>query len=166
MFPHVGPRRSILSRPSGTTDCRNWSGAGFQSPGIRSLRRYGSEGERLGNRQEGSPGRFPLGRGKGRQAWVGRGVNGPPRRFATAVAVRHPSQGGDFQESRPCCSAAPPRMKMASPLGQGGTSGGFEGRKKPTPARRDRCRFAPPLRRRGFSGERCIDHSTFVLRER
>ena len=50
--------------------------------------------------------------------------------------------------------------KMASPLGQGGTSGGFEGRNQPTPALRDRVEssqdstFARPLPRRGLSKEK------------
>ena len=57
-------------------------------------------------------------------------------------------------------------MKLASPLGQGGTSGGFRRHSlpgvglsigEPTPALRDRCRFAPPLQRRGFSeGMPCL----------
>ena len=38
------------------------------------------------------------------------------------------------------------------PWTRGDFRGGFE--RKPTPALRDRCRGAPPLRRRGFSKER------------
>ena len=49
----------------------------------------------------------------------------------------------------------PPRSKERPPLGQEGTSGGLGAWRglsigEPTPALRDRCRFAPPLRRRGL----------------
>ena len=62
----------------------------------------------------------PLGRGKGRQAlgWViARGQRNPPRRSATAVAPRHPSEGGDFQESFSYCLGGARSDENSVPLG-------------------------------------------------
>jgi len=57
-----------------------------------------------------------------------------PRRAAGPGILSSVEEEILFQGSRSCRGAAFPRMKIASPLGQGGLQGGFECRNKPTPA--------------------------------
>jgi hypothetical protein len=68
--------------------------------------------------------RFPLNKGDAaerRWSRSGWGLSGRPSEIFTTT----PCGKGDFQRSFSCRVAAPRSMKTASPLGQGGTSGGF-----------------------------------------